>query len=169
MVGLDLLTFGTSVLMFLALLLILVPAVPVTILEWCIAMLYFALSISLTGATYLTIPSLVIMTLLAFAGGTAQLWMPLLGLQGRQLSCGGLVAFFAGMMVGSIFIPIPVLGTIIGGVAGVMLSEFGRADDWREAMKSGGAALKLVIMSMLAEFVFAFGIVAVFLFTVVVR
>lgn len=139
------------ILMVATLFLILVPAVPVTALEWAIAMLLGVL----TGFTRLTPAAAIIITILMAIGSTNGLWMPFFGLRGRQLSCLGLVAFFVGMIAGSLLVPLPFIGTILGGMVGVMLVEFTRVRELRTAFESGGAALRLILYSMAAEFVFA--------------
>ncbi len=137
--------------MVASLFLILIPALPVTALEWAIAMVLGVL----TGFTRVTPVAAVIVTILMAIGSTSGFWMPFIGLRGRQLSCLGLVAFFIGMVVGSALIPIPFIGTILGGVIGVILVEFARVREVGKAMQSGGSALRLIIYGMIAEFVFA--------------
>ncbi|MCA9914898.1 MAG: DUF456 domain-containing protein [Anaerolineae bacterium] len=156
-----------SVLILIALLamaaslfLILIPAVPVTALEWAIAMVLGVL----TGFTRLTPVAAIVVTVFMAIGSTSGFWMPFLGLRGRQLSCLGLVAFFIGMVAGSALIPIPFIGTILGGVIGVILVEFARVREVRQAMQSGGSALRLILYGMIAEFIFA---VLVILVTVI--
>ena len=135
--------------------LILIPSVPVTALEWAIALIFGFL----TGFERFTPTAAVVATILMVIGSTSGLWMPFIGLKGRQISCMGMVAFFIGMGVGSAVIPIPFLGTIIGGVVGVMLLEYMRGRDTDQAIESGKSALRVVIYGMIAEFIFASAIV----------
>jgi len=151
----SLLIIVTLFLMTLSLLLILIPAVPVSALEWGIAMVFGAL----TGFSRLTPYAAIIATILMLVGSTAGLWMPFFGLRGKQLSCLGLLAFFIGMIAGSALIPLPFIGTIIGGVLGVMLVEFLRLKEINESLRSGGAALRLIIYGMIAEFFFSTALV----------
>jgi uncharacterized protein YqgC (DUF456 family) len=137
--------------------LILVPAVPVTALEWSIAMILGVL----TGFTRLTPVAAIVVTMLMAIGSTSAFWMPFFGLRGRQLSCIGLIAFFIGMIAGSVLIPIPFIGTILGGTVGVILMEFTRVREVRKAVESGGAALRLILYSMVAEFIFALLVILV--------
>lgn len=158
----DILAFITLLIMVVSLGLILVPAVPVSALEWALAMVAMALSIILTGDTAFTPLSIGIVTILAAIGSTSGWWLPYFGLRGRGLSCMGMLAFFGGMLIGSILIPIPFIGTIAGGMLGIMLVEYGRIGEWRTAWESGQAALRIILYSMLAELVFAVAIIAVF-------
>lgn len=149
------LIFITLALMTLALLLIFIPAVPVSALEWAIAMVYG----TLTGFTRLTPAAALLITVFMVIGSTSAFWMPFFGLRGKSLSCLGLFAFFVGMALGTALLPIPFVGTIAGGVIGVMLVEFARIQEWRRTIQSGSAALRLVVYGMLAELGFAVAIV----------
>lgn len=159
----SLLILIALVAMAASLFLILIPAVPVTALEWAIAMVLGML----TGFTRLTPVAAVIITILMAIGSTNGIWMPFIGLRGRQLSCLGLVAFFVGMIAGSALIPIPFIGTILGGVIGVILVEFTRVKEVRKAMESGGSALRLILYGMIAEFIFAVLVILVTVFSII--
>ena len=153
--------------MVLSLPLIVIPAVPVTVLEWAITMIFVVLSTVLTGTSRVTLPAGLLMTAFMLLGATSQFWMPFFGLRGGDLSCTGLLAFFVGMIAGTILIPVPFLGTIIGGVVAVFIVEFARIKETRQAMKSSGTALRVMVYGMIAEFVFAVSIVAVFIITII--
>lgn len=146
----------TLALMFLSLLLIFIPAVPVTALEWAIAIIFGAL----TGFTRLPLLSALIVTILMILGTTSSLWMPIFGLKGRKVSCMGMAAFFIGMILGA-GIPIPIIGSFIGGMIGVMIVEYLRTEDHDHAIEAGQSALVVMIVSMVVEFMMAGGIVLV--------
>lgn len=147
--------------MILALFLILLPMVPVAALEWAILVVFAAL----TGFERVTIPAAIVATILMIIGSTSQYWAPFLGLQGKQMTCLGLIAFFVGAAVGTGVIPIPILGTLIGGVVAVMIVEFINTQNWRQALIGGRAALKTFIIGMIMEFIFAALIVATMIFS----
>jgi uncharacterized protein YqgC (DUF456 family) len=150
--------------MGLSLLLIVIPPVPVGALEWAIAILFGLL----TGFERLTPSAAVIITVLMIAGITSDFWLPALGFRtGEQVSCMGMVAFFVGMVVGSILIPIPILGSFIGGVGAVVVVEYAQLKEMRQAFRRGGKALKMILYSMVAEFVFAAAIFGVTLVSIV--
>jgi uncharacterized protein YqgC (DUF456 family) len=154
----------TVVVMGLSLLLIVIPPVPVGALEWAIAILFGLL----TGFERLTPSAAVIITVLMIAGITSDFWLPALGFRtGEQVSCMGMVAFFVGMVVGSILIPIPILGSFIGGVGAVVVVEYAQLKEMRQAFRRGGKALKMILYSMVAEFVFAAAIFGVTLVSIV--
>src|SRR5215212_5551863 len=93
--------------MILGLILIIVPVIPVPAVEWAIALIFAAF----TGFQRVTPVAAVIMTGLMIIGSTSGFWMPVFGLRGREMSCLGLIAFFAGFLLGGIFIPIPLCGS----------------------------------------------------------
>lgn len=153
----------SSAIMIFSLFLIVIPAIPVSALVWGIAMVAGAL----TDFARLTPFAAVVITLFMAAGSTSGLWMPLFGMRGKQISILGFVAFFAGMIVGTAIIPIPFIGTIVGGVAGVILVEFARLREIAGAWQSGKSALRVILLSMLSELIFALLIIATFIISVV--
>lgn len=161
-ITLPLFSLITLVVMGGCLLLILIPAVPVSALEWALAMLLGVV----TGFTRLTPAAAIIATGLMVLGSTSQFWMPLLGMRGDGLSCVGLVAFFIGMALGTALIPIPIIGTLLGGLIAVIIVEYGRVRELSQALRSGSIAIRQVIYGMIAEFVFAVAIFGVTLISV---
>ncbi|MGB1285577.1 MAG: DUF456 family protein [Aggregatilineales bacterium] len=156
----------TLILMGLALFLIVVPVVPVSALEWAIAMVFVGLDVALTGSSRVPLFAIALMTIFMLAGATSGLWMPFFGLKGGNLSCMGLIAFFVGMMAGTALIPIPFLGTILGGMIAVFIMEYLRRREASEAVAKSKVALKLVVYGMIAEFVFAAAVVLTFVVAV---
>lgn len=143
------------ILMILSLFLVLIPVVPVAAVEWAIAMVFGAL----TAFERLTIPAAIVMTVFMVIGSTSQYWAPFLGLKGKQMSWLGILAFFVGAILGTA-IPIPIIGTLIGGLIAVIIVEYINSQDWRKALIGGKAALKTFIVGMVMEFVFSAMIVA---------
>jgi uncharacterized protein YqgC (DUF456 family) len=162
-IGAPLLITLTLVAMFASLFLILIPSVPVSALEWAIALVFGVL----TGFERFTPVAAVSATIFMLIGATSGLWMPLLGMRGRSISCMGMVAFFIGMIAGSALIPVPFLGTIIGGVIGVMLVEYMRSGNKEATLESGRSAFKLVIYGMVAEFIFATAVIVTTIVSIV--
>ncbi len=158
----SILVLLVALLMLLSLALVVIPVVPVAALEWAIALVYAAL----TGFQRVTVPAAVLMTAFMLAGSTSGLWLPYFGLRGRGVSCLGLLAFFLGCALGTAAIPVPVLGTLIGGVAGVFLAEYARAREWRAALGGSGLALRVILVGMGLELAFAAAILLTFLVSV---
>lgn len=153
----------TIVLMVGSLFLILVPSVPVTTLEWAIAMIFGAL----TGFSRLPLWAAAIITIMMILGITSSIWMPLFGLRGRKVSCLALVAFFVGMILGT-GIPIPIVGNFIGGMIAVFLVEFLRTGDYEHAFNSGETAFFVVLASMFVEFLMAVTVIITTIIAIVI-
>jgi len=143
------------ILMMLSLILVIIPVVPVAAVEWAIAMVFGAL----TSFERLTVPAAILMTVFMIIGSTSQYWAPFLGLKGKQMSWLGVLAFFVGAILGTA-IPIPIIGTLIGGLIAVIIVEFINSQDWRKALIGGKTALKTFIVGMIMEFIFSALIVA---------
>lgn len=153
----------TLVLMVGSLFLIMVPSVPVTTLEWAIAIIFGAL----TGFTRFPLPAVVITTIMMLLGITSSIWMPLFGLRGKEVSCLALVAFFVGMILGT-GIPIPIIGSFIGGMIAVFLVEFFRTGDHDHAFNAGESAFWIVLASMFVEFLMAVTVIITTVVAIVV-
>ncbi len=162
----SLLILLTMILMVLSLGLIVIPVMPVSALQWALAMVFAGVSLALTGSSRITVPAALLMTLCMLLGSTSALWMPFLGLRGKDLSCLGLIAFFVGCILGGILIPVPMLGSMIGGIVAVIVVEYAKIREFRQAFRSGGTALKMIIYGMVAEFIFATAIVATFIVSI---
>lgn len=150
------------VIMLLCLLLVIVPVVPVSAVEWTIAMVFGALTLF----ERVTIPAAVLITVFMIIGSTSQYWAPFIGLKGKQMSCLGIFAFFLGAMVGTGVIPIPIVGTLIGGILAVIAVEFLNTKDWRMALTGGKMAFTTFMIGMGMELLFSILIVATFIFSV---
>ena len=154
---------ATITLMLVCLSLAFIPVVPSSALQWTIGILYGALG----NFTRLTVPAAVIMTILMIAGSTSGVWLPYFGMRGKGLSCLGLIAFFIGCIIGTFIpLPIPFVGNIIGGVGAVVIVEYARIGEYRAALKSGGAALSMMILGFVFEFLFSLAIFFTFLISV---
>lgn len=151
----------TVVLMIGSLFLILIPAIPVTALEWAIAIIFGAM----TGFTRMPLIAAVIVTIMMILGISSGIWMPLFGLKGRNVSCLSLVAFFIGMIIGT---PVPIVGNFLGGMVAVFLVEFIRTGDHEHAFNSGETAFWVVLASMFVEFLMAVTVVITTIISIMV-
>lgn len=144
--------------MIIGLVLIIIPVIPVPAVEWAIAMIFGAITVF----ERVTIPAAIVMTVLMVIGSTSGFWMPFFGLRGREMSCLGLIAFFAGLILGQIFIPIPLCGSFIGAVIAVFVVQLAQQRSLKPALAGSGRALQLTLYGMIAEFLFGVLIIAVF-------
>ncbi len=143
--------------MIVMLVLTLIPYLDGPLFIWGLALLYAVLSGLVPG------PAMLIMTLLMLAGVTSEYWLPIFGLRIEGMSCLGAVGSFVGGILGTLFIPLPILGTIIGMVAGAMLVEFARLRQLRRSLQAGKAALKLYLLGVVVEISFGLVILLVFI------
>ena len=90
----------------------------------------------------------VLIALLA-AGTVAKYVLPARSASARGAPAGTLLAGAAGAVVG--FFLIPVVGLVIGGVAGIYLAEWARLGDARRATGATGAALRAIGVGILVE------------------
>lgn len=146
------------ILMICMLLLVAIPVVPVAAVEWAIFMVFGAL----TAFNQISAPAAIVATLFMIIGSTSQYWAPFLGLKGKQMSCLGIIGFFIGAMIGTAVIPVPILGTVAGGVIAVILIEFLNTQDWRKSLVGGKAAFTTYIIGMAMELVFSILIIGTF-------
>lgn len=153
----------TLTLMVGALFLIALPSVPVTTLEWAIAMIFGALTVF----ERLPLIAVIIITIMMILGVTSGIWMPLFGLRGRKVSCMGLVVFFIGMILGT-GIPIPIIGNLIGGMLALFLFEYVRTGDYEYAFDKGESAFWVVLASMFVEFLMAVTVIITTAISIVV-
>lgn len=126
--------------MVVALVIAFIPLTPGPILLWGVAIL-FGVS---EGFLRVTPISAVIMSVLMLAGVSNDLWLPLFGVQTGGLTCLGAVGSFIGGIIGSFVIPIPILGTILGAMAGAALLELIRFREFRKGLQAGRSALKMI-------------------------
>jgi len=108
-----------------------------------------------------------VLTILGAIGFTADLWMShagakIGGASVWSLLAGGMLGAI-GAIVGLVFLGVgAVPGAIIGAVAGVVLAEWYRHRDWREAFKAGGGWLVGCTISGGVQFIIAILMIAIF-------
>ncbi|MFQ3673873.1 MAG: DUF456 family protein [Aggregatilineales bacterium] len=98
-----------------------------------------------------SVPALLVIWALALVGASAEAWLPYFGLRGEGVGCLGIVAFFVGVFVGGLLIPVPIVGSFVGGVAGVIAMQLAQARQLSAALRGGGQALKFLLLATLAE------------------
>ncbi len=127
-----------TALMIVTLVLAFIPILPGSLMPWAVGIVYGLL----TGWTRMTPLAAIIMTLLMLVGVTADYWRPLLGAKTTGMGCRTSLGSFAGGLLGTFLIPIPLIGTVIGLVVGALLMEFVQFRDLAKAMTAGQTALK---------------------------
>ncbi len=156
------LTVATIAVMVLTLFLSFIPFVPGPALMWAIATIYAVL----TGFQQVTLPGVILITLLMLVSATSDFWLPLLGMKTRGVSCSSVLGTIGGGILGTIFIPIPLMGTLLGAVSGAIVMEVMRVGDVRRALRAGTFAAETFVGSLITEFVVNLSIIAVFVISV---
>lgn len=110
-----------------------VPILPGALLIWLATLFYAAVVV---GFSVFSPWVFVLITLIGLVSATAELWLPVLGASSTGASGRDILVGFIGAIAGTFFIPIPVLGTIIGYGAGLLLSGYLRVRDWRKTIKA---------------------------------
>jgi uncharacterized protein YqgC (DUF456 family) len=109
-----------------------------------------------------------VLTVLGAIGVSADLWMSHLGARFGGASVwsllAGLVLGAIGAIVGLVFLGVgAVPGAILGTVLGVILAEWYRRRDWREAFKVGGGWLIGCTLSGVVQFLIAVLMILIFI------
>lgn len=156
-----LLTFAT-LLMLVTVGLSFIPILPGPLLPWAVGIVYGAL----TGWQRLTPAAAVVMTVLMLVGVTADWWRPLLGAKTTGMGCKTSLGSFVGGLIGTFLIPIPLVGTVIGLVAGALVVELAQFGDLRKAMQAGQSALKLFAIGYALNIAISIGIFVIYLISI---
>lgn len=136
-----------------------IPLIPGPTLVWFFGSIYAIV----TRFERITIFAVLLMTIFMAIGATADIWLRAMGVRVKGTSCWASFGSVIGGMLGTMLIPIPVLGTVIGLLVGALLVEFMRAGEWREAWSAGRSALELFVIGELVELSMSIMIVAIFI------
>ena len=145
-------------LMIVSLVVSLIPFIPGPALLWGIGLVFAILN----DFERVTIPAVVIMTILMVIGSTNEIWLRYLGMRSRGGSCWGTIGSIIGGILGTGLIPIPILGTLIGAIVGALLVEFMRIGEIQQAVDAGRSVLEMYVVGIVVEFGISLGIFAVF-------
>jgi uncharacterized protein YqgC (DUF456 family) len=142
---------------------VILPVVPGVGFIWLVLLVY---AIAERFATIDPI-TFTFLTLLGAIGFSADLWMSQLGAKAGGASIwsllAGLLLAAIGAVLGLAFLGIGAApGAIIGAVLGVVLAEWYKRKDWREALKAGGGWLVGCTLSGGVQFLVAILMIVVF-------
>ncbi len=146
------------VLMGVGLIVAFIPLVPASLLLWLIG----GITAYLEGFERVPVVSVVIMTMLMILGSTNEIWLPLLGIRAAGGSCWSSLGAFIGGILGTIFIPIIFVGTLVGYAIGALVFELARLRELRRAMQAGRSAFKTYFINYIVQLVISIAIFAVF-------
>ncbi|MCA9933882.1 MAG: DUF456 domain-containing protein [Ardenticatenaceae bacterium] len=110
-----------------------VPIIPGTLLIWMGTAVYaWHVGFDTFGLTYF-----LLLSLIAIVTGTADLWLPLISSKAGGASGRAILFGTIGAIVGTFVLPIPIVGTIVGYIGGLLLGEYQKHGDWELAKKAG--------------------------------
>lgn len=109
------------------------PVIPGLTVIWLGALYYAAI---IVGFDTFSPWIFVLLTIVGLVAGTSNIWLAALGAKTTGASWRTLIVGFIGAILGTFFLPIPLVGTIVGYAAGLVLSEYVRLGELRPALKS---------------------------------
>jgi uncharacterized protein YqgC (DUF456 family) len=142
--------------MFIGLLSVLLPLVPGVTLIWFTALIY-AIAEGFEKVDPIT---MVVLSLIALPGITADIWVSSLGAKVGGASLWSIVASLLGGVIGFLVFNVP--GAIIGSLAGLMAVELLRAEDWRQALKASGGWVVGWLLSTAIQIAIGLIMIAIF-------
>jgi hypothetical protein len=151
----------TVIAMIIGVFLSLVPVLPGSLIVWAIALVAGLID----GWTRISPTAMIIMSIIMVVSQLSDFWLPLLGVQTGGMGCLTSVGSFVGGIVGTIFIPIPIVGTLIGVVAGALLVEYLQRQQVDPAVQAGKQAAKLFAIGYAIRFISSLAIFFVYIFT----
>jgi uncharacterized protein YqgC (DUF456 family) len=123
---------------FLGLIGIIVPVLPGLLLIWLGALFYAWIVVGFdTFSPWI----FALITVIGLVAGTANIWLTAFGSKKTGASWRTLLVGFIGGITGTFLIPIPILGTILGYVGGLVLSEYVQQGALRPALKAAAGGV----------------------------
>ena len=126
------------------------PVIPGLIIVW-LASLYYAAVV--VGFDTFSPWIFALLTVIALVAGTSNIWLAALGAKTTGASWRTLGVGFIGSIAGTFLLPIPLVGTIVGYAAGLVLSEYVRQGELRPAVKAAFGGMVGWGISTVVEFV----------------
>jgi uncharacterized protein YqgC (DUF456 family) len=166
-VPLQIIAFGLAVFFILVGLVgVVLPLLPGTLLIWLTVFFYFLVERALGFAAIDPI-SFAAITILALGAGTSDIWLPLLGARRSGSSKRAMVAGLVGGLIGTFVLPIPLVGTIVGYAAGILLGEYQKHGDWDKALRASAGGIAGWGIATVLQLVAGFVILILFVWQVV--
>lgn len=128
----------------------LLPIIPGLIIIWLAALYYAGIVL---GFDVFSPWVFALITLVALGAGTSNLWLAALGAKTTGATWRTLIVGFIGAIAGTFLLPIPLVGTIVGYAAGLILSEFVRLGQLRPALRAAFGGVVGWGVSTAVEFV----------------
>ena len=160
----DTLISGLIILsMIVGLIGVIVPIIPGIFMVWLGVFIY----VWHFGFDVISIGLFIFITLIVLIAGTSDLWLPIFGAQKAGAAKRTIITGFVGAIVGSLLIPIPILGTIIGYALGILLGEYHKRRDWDQAWVASKGGLAGWGIATIIQLVACILIILIFMWTIV--
>jgi uncharacterized protein len=148
------------VILLLSLVGTLIPIIPGVLLMWLTVFLYAWVD----GFTAVSTPSFILISLIALTTGTSDLWLTLFGAKKGGANVKSMLIGTLGAIAGSFIFPL--VGTIAGYIAGLLLGEYWQHGDWQLATKAGLGGLVGWGIATIIQFIGGIFILIIFLWQV---
>ena len=148
------------VILLLSLVGTLIPIIPGVLLMWVTVFLYALVD----GFTAVSTASFIVISFIALVTGTSDLWLSLFGAKKGGASVKSMLIGTVGAIAGSFLFPL--VGTIAGYVAGLLLGEYWQHGDWEIAKKAGLGGLAGWGVATIIQFIGGIFIFIIFLWQV---
>lgn len=148
--------------MVIGVILAFIPVLPGALIVWAIGVV----SAYLDQFDRITPAAAIAMTVIMVISLSSDFWLPMLGVKTSGLTCLSAIGSFVGGLLGTFFIPIPIVGTLIGTVLGALIIEYVAIREKARALRAGQTALRLFIVGYILELVSVFAIFGVFIVSI---
>ena len=137
-----------------------IPIIPGVLLMWLTVFIYSLAD----GFTAVSMPAFLVISVIAVITGTSDLWLTLFGAKKGGASVKSMLIGTAGAIAGSFIFPL--VGTIVGYIAGLLLGEYWQHGDWELAKKAGLGGLAGWGVATIIQFIGGIFIFVIFLWQV---
>jgi uncharacterized protein len=137
------------------------PVIPGSVVVWAIA----AIAGAITQFERVTVGAVLIITVIMIVQVTSDWWLPVLGVRTSGLTCPAALGSMVGGIIGTFVLPIPILNTLIGTVAGALVVDYFFRRRRKLAIEAGKSAFKLFIVSFILEGIASIMMLCIFLFS----
>lgn len=137
-----------------------IPIIPGVLLMWLTVFIYSLAD----GFTAVSMPAFLVISVIAVITGTSDLWLTLFGAKKGGASIKSMLIGTAGAIAGSFIFPL--VGTIVGYIAGLLLGEYWQHGDWELAKKAGLGGLAGWGVATIIQFIGGIFIFVIFLWQV---
>ena len=159
----DSLIFGLiMVFMIIGLIGVLFPIMPGIFMIWLGVFVY----VWRFGFEVITIWQFLFITLIVLVAGTSDLWLPIFGTQKAGAAKRTIITGMIGAIAGSILIPVPIVGTLVGYAVGILLGEYHKRRDWDQAWRASKGGLAGWGIATVVQLVGGILIITIFAWTV---